>query len=364
MRIVIDARESGTSTGRYVDKLIEYLHGLKPPHEITVLTKSDRLDALRTLAPTFEIVASDYKEFTFAEQLGFLRQIKSIKPDLIHFAMTQQPVMYRGRVVTTIHDLTTARFPNPAKNRLVFAIKQRVYRWVIKKVAKKSQMLITASKYVKDDVAQYANVSPDKIIVTYEAADKIAANAEPLPQLVNKEFILYVGRATPHKNLQTAVEAFAVAQKSRSGLRFAVAGKLSDNHQQLKDYAQSRGINGLTFTDMVSEGQLRWLYENAKAYIFPSLSEGFGLPGLEAMVHGLPVIAADATCLPEIYRAGALYFDPRSADDLAAKIGQLLVDPQLASDLRVKGAAVAASYSWQKMAEQTLQVYDTVLNMK
>jgi len=361
-RIVIDARESGTSTGRYVDKLIECLHNLKPEFEIIVLTQTPRISFMKQVAPNFEVVESNFQEFTFGEQLGFKSQIKKLKPDLVHFAMTQQPVSYRGKAITTIHDLTTARYTNPAKNPLVYTLKQWVYRWVIKKVAKKSQILITPSQFVKDDVAQYANVSPDKIIVTYEAADKIIAKPEPLAQQVGKTFLLYVGRPTPHKNLQRAVDAFAAVKNPHPNLQFVLAGKFDANYQLLRDYATQKTIKGLIFTDFVSEGQLRWLYENAKVYVFPSLSEGFGLPGLEAMAHGLPVAAARASCLPEVYKDGAIYFDPFDTDDIAAKISQILDDPKLAAELKAKGAKVAASYSWQRMATQTLEVYQKALN--
>src|SRR4051812_42622487 len=96
-KIVIDARESGTSTGRYVDKLVEYLYKLRPVHEIIVLTKTPRAKFMRQIAPDFKVVESNFKEFGFGEQLGLLRQINKLKPDLVHFGMTQQPVRYRGR---------------------------------------------------------------------------------------------------------------------------------------------------------------------------------------------------------------------------------------------------------------------------
>src|SRR3989344_1392525 len=363
MKIVIDARESGgTGTGRYVDKLIENLHQLKPGFEIGVLTKPPRIDFMKRVAPNFEVVESNFKEFTFAEQLGFNSQVKKLKPDLVHSTMTHQPVSYRGKVITTVHDLTTARERNPAKNWLVFSIKQWVYRWVIKNVAKKSQILLTPSQFVKDDVAQYANVSPDKIIVTYEAADKITAKPEPLAQQVGKGFLLYVGRSTPHKNLQAAVDAFTIVKKSHPNLQFVLAGKFDANYQLLRDYAASQTIRGLVFTDFVSEGQLRWLYENAKAYVFASKSEGFGLPGLEAMAHELPVAAAKASCLPEVLKDGALYFNPLKVGDMADRISQILDDQKLASDLKAKGAQIAASYSWQRMAQETLGAYRQALS--
>src|SRR5665213_1462865 len=105
-KIVIDARESGTSTGRYVDKLVEYLHKLRPEFEIIILTKSPRLEYFKKVAPDFKTLRSDFKEFTFAEQLGLMKQVKGLKPDLVHFTMTQQPIGYKGRKLTTIHDLT------------------------------------------------------------------------------------------------------------------------------------------------------------------------------------------------------------------------------------------------------------------
>src|SRR3990167_7522141 len=131
-RIIIDARESGTGTGRYVNKLVENLAKLKPEFDFTILTKPARFDYMKMIAPSFKIVESGFKEFTFAEQIGFLKQLRSLKADLVHFTMTQQPVLYRGKAITTVHDLTTARFRNPAKNHLAYSAKQAVYKWVIK----------------------------------------------------------------------------------------------------------------------------------------------------------------------------------------------------------------------------------------
>lgn len=357
MRIIIDARESGTSTGRYIDKLVEYLHKQKPAFEIMVITMPGRVGYLKTVAPNFEIVPSTYKEFSLAEQTRFSKQLNGLKPDLVHFGMTQQPVRYRGKVVTTIHDLTTARFTNPAKNRLIYKLKQLVYKWLIKKVARKSYALITPSNFVKSDVAQYARIGPDRIRAIYEAADKIGSLAEPLPTLAGKQYLLHVGRSLPHKNLNRLIDAFIKLRATHPELQLVLAGKFDDNYQLLKNYALKTSAKDVIFTDFVSEGQLRWLYEQAVAYVFPSLSEGFGLPGLEAMVHGTPVIAANATSLPEIYKDGALYFDPLDIEDMVEKISQVLDDKTLAENLRQKGLKTAALYSWQKTAKQTLEVY-------
>jgi glycosyltransferase involved in cell wall biosynthesis len=356
-RVLVDARESGTSTGRYIDKLVEHLHKLKPEIEITVLAKSPRLDFFKQIAPDFKIVRCDVPEFSFAEQYSFVWQLYGIKNDLVHFGMTQQPVLYFGPSVTTIHDLTTARFRNPAKNQLVFGLKQMVYRQVIRRVAHKAKYIITPSEYVKMDVAQYAKIDPTKIIVTYEAADKISDKAEPLKSLAGQKFIMYVGRAQPHKNLWRLVEAFQLVRAKHPELKLALAGRKDILYHQLEKKVAKKKIDGVVFTGFVSEGQLRWLYENCQAYVFPSLSEGFGLPPLEAMMHGAPVVSSNATCLPEINGDAALYFNPLEVDDMAAKIDQVLNDEKLRNRLVADGKKQVAKYSWQRLAEQTLDVY-------
>lgn len=359
--ILIDARESGTTTGRYIDKLIEYLHILQPNHRITVATKSHRLDHFKQAAPNFEVIAADHKEFTMAEQTDFLKQLKSIRPDLVHFGKDHQPVRYKGATVTTMHDLTTMRFVNPDKARVVFKLKQAVYKWVVRRVAKKSNAIIVPSEFVKQDIVSYTGVSASKITVTHEAADQIVDTAEPITDLSDKRFIMYLGRPTPHKNLPRLIEAFKQLKGQYPELRLVLAGKLDANYQEIQRQVQNEQIANIMFTDRVSEGQLRWLFEHCEAYIFPSLSEGFGLPGLEAMVHGAPVISSDATCLPEIYGEAAHYFDPYDTHAIADAISEVLTNKNLRGQLIQNGKSQAAKYSWQHMAEQTLAVYEKVL---
>jgi glycosyltransferase involved in cell wall biosynthesis len=361
MIIVIDARESGTSTGRYEDKLIEYLHLLKPPFDITVLTKQHRLDFLKHIAPTFTIVESPYKEFTFAEQLGLKKQLNSLHPDLVHFGMVQQPILYKGRVVTTMHDLIMTWEKSPVKNPVVHWIKQQVYKWVNKRAARKSAAVITPSQFVKNAVVQFTGITPDKVTVTYESADPIPNKPEPITNLIDKPFLMYVGRPSPHKNLERLIEAFVVLKAKHPDLYLVLAGKKDSNYQRIEKLVASRDIADVIFTDFISEGQLRWLYEHCAAYVFPSLSEGFGLPGLEAMQHGAPVVSSNATCLPEIYGDAAHYFPPTDIPAMATAINDVLTDTKLRQTLITAGKAQAQKYSWRRMAEQTLDVYKQVL---
>ena len=362
MRVVIDARESGTSTGRYVDKLVENLHDLKTDIDFVILTKLSRVAFFQKNTPRFEVIESKYKEFTFGEQYGLVWQLYGLRADLVHFAMTQQPVLYFGDCVTTIHDLTTARFRNPAKNRLIFGFKQIVYRWVIKRVSRKSKAIITPSEFVKNDIAKFAKIPKNKIHLTYEAADKITTPPVPTNKLLSTNYLLYIGRPQPHKNLWRLVEAFELLRQARPELKLVLVGKKDVLYERLEKKTIKKGISGVVFTDFVSEGQLRWLYENTAAYVFPSLSEGFGLPGLEAMAHGAPVVSSNATCLPEVYGQAAHYFDPLDPKDMASKIGEVLSDGKLRAKLIANGYKQAAKYSWAEMATQTIDVYRRLLS--
>lgn len=362
MKIVIDARESGTTTGRYIDKLEENLYHLKPSYDFVILTGSSRLDHIKKVAPSFKVVESNFEDFSFAEQLGLKKQIQGLRPDLVHFGMTQQPILYRGNVVTTIHDLTTARFNNPAKNPVTFKFKQLVYRWVIKRVASKSKIIVTPSQFVKDDLISFAHINPSKVVVIHEAADKITQAAEPITSLKGKQFLFYVGRPNPHKNLDRLVQAYKTLALSHPNLLLVLAGSQDKNYQNLEKLIAKENLTSQVFMlGRVSEGALRWLYENCAVYVFPSLSEGFGLPGLEAMVHGAPVAAANTTSLPEIYGNAAVYFDPTDPSNIADAINSVLSDTKLRESLKLKGKSQAAKYSWRTMAEQTLDVYKQLI---
>lgn len=363
-RIVIDARELRTSTGRYVERLLHYLQEVdtNKSHRYIVLLKPEDIDTWTPRSKRFTKVACKYKEFSFGEQIGFLWQLYRLRPNLVHFGMTQQPILYLGKTITTIHDLTTVRFTNPSKNRVVFFIKQQVYKLVIKIAAKKSSAVITPTEYVKDDVAKFAHKNSREITVTYEAADAIKVTPKSLPDLEGKQFLMYVGRPTPHKNLDRLINAFITLSEKHPELYLVLAGKKDSLYRRYERRIRRSNIQNIIFTGFVSESQLRWLYENCSAYVFPSLSEGFGLPGLEAMVHNAPVVSSNATCLPEVYGDAAEYFDPYNEEDMAKKINKVLTNTKRRQELIAAGKKQAGKYSWRRMAEQTLDLYKAALH--
>lgn len=364
-RIVIDAREYTTTTGRYVYRLLQYLDHIDAAvptgHDFIVLLKPADMHVSTFTSPRFTKVACPHKEFTFDEQLGLLGQIKDLQPDLVHFGMVQQPIGYRGLSVTTMHDLTTIRFRNPLKNPLVFSFKQQIYKAVNQYVARKSAAILTPTDFVKQDIVHYTRVPADKITVTYEAADAISDAPEIVTGLKARKFIMYVGRPLPHKNLGRLIDAFAALKQTHPDLCLVLVGRTDPLYEQYYAAIQRRGLPDVIFTGFASEGQLRWLYEHCQAYVFPSLSEGFGLPGLEAMTHGAPVVSSNATCLPEVFGAAAHYFDPLDVGALVTAVSQVLDTPALRRNMVAQGRLQAATYSWRRMAEQTLDVYNQIL---
>lgn len=174
----------------------------------------------------------------------------------------------------------------------------------------------------------------------------------------SKPYLLYVGNAYPHKNLERLILAFQILAKNES-VNLVLVGELDYFYKKLQN--QFAYLPGLFFTDFVSDQKLKKLYQKAALYVFPSLGEGFGLPPLEAMAHGLPVVSSRATCLPEILGQAAVYFNPENVEEIAAKIGLVFKNKKLQEKLIQQGRQRIKKYSWLKMARETLETYRLVL---
>lgn len=362
--IVIDGRIRRTSTGRYVDRLLAHLQTIDNQNRYTILIQPD--DPWQPQASNFSRVDCSFPQFSFnpLDQVRFARQLKRLNPDLVHFPMNQQPLLYRGKVVTTTMDLTMLRYTHPKGTpRPIFWLKMLGYRYLFWRSNKKSAAIITITKFVRDDLAKHYPFTRGNVTVTYCASEPpLNTKSEPI-EGIRKPFIFYVGTAFPHKNLEKLIDAFVILKKSQPDLQLVLAGKREYYYEKLAKYASDKPNSAdVIFTGFVTDEELKWLYQESEAYVFPSLSEGFGLPALEAMVHGTPIICSgDLTCLPEICGDAAHYFDPNDPSDIAAKINEVLNDKTLQKNLATKGYEQAKKYSWKKMAEQTLEVYLSVL---
>lgn len=360
MNIAIDARIISTSTGRYVERLITYLEKVDTTNLYTILVRQKDKDYWHPTAPNFSVAIADYAPHSFAEQIGFLFFLYKHRFDLVHFCMFHQPLLYFKKHITTVHDLTFLRIDDTNRSKVVFTIKKLVAHVVLFVIGRTSAHIITPSQFTKDDYVHFSHISESRASVTYEAADKLPSPSEPYRPLVDKQFILYVGRQPGYKNVRRLITAHQLLLETYPELQLVLAGKIDDAAQSNKDWAAKRGYQNIIFTNFVSDQELAWLYQHCRAYVFPSFMEGFGLPGLEAMVEGAPVASSNASCLPEVYGEAAQYFNPADPQDMAKVIDSFLQSDTLRNDFIARGKKQAATYSWLRMAEQTHTLYISV----
>lgn len=362
--IVIDARNRRSSTGRYTDRLIEHLQSVDTDNKYTILIQST--DTWEPKSKNFSTQASDFPQFSFnlLNDFRFAKQITDLKPDLVHFTMTQQPLTYGGKSVTTTHDLTMLRFIRAGQTaKPLFLLKKLGYKLLFYLAHRKTSHVIAISEFVAEDLTTHYPFTKDKVTVIYESSEPpISAKATPLKG-VKKPFIMHVGSPFPHKNIQNLILAFEEIKATHPNLELVLAGKKEFYFTELEEWAKTRAsYKSIHFTGFIDDTELKWLYQNAEAYVLPSMSEGFGLPGLEAMSHDCPLVSSNATCLPEIYgEKAAHYFDPYNLNDIVRATNEVLSDKTLRESLVKAGKEQLALYSWRTMAEQTHELYEATL---
>lgn len=371
-RIVIDGRWiRQTGIGRSVEETLRHLLEVDHDNHYILLVRDEDRDHIDLKAPNLELVSCNITWYTMREQTRLLAQIKSLKPDLVHFTNFNLPVLYRGRFVVTIHDLTLLRFKNinTAKySRLVYHARDSIMRSVMRRAAKGSRAIIVPSQFVAAEVIKKYHLPKSKLSVVHWAArEPYQRTIEPSEKFgINRPYLLYVGNAYPHKNLERLILAFGkLITEYMLDYQLVIAGKKDVFHAALeREVREAKLDKRVIFTDFVSDRELAGLYKNAAIYVFPSLSEGFGLPPLEAMSYGLPVASSNATCLPEIIGDAAEFFDPTSIDDMARVMSALLADSYRRDQLRDLGRERVGQFDWSKAAQATLEVYQKALRGK
>lgn len=373
MKILIDGRGiKKTGIGRYTENTLREVLTMDKENQYQLLVKPEDRKAVKLKADNLELINTDVKWFGVKEQTELLQVINAQAPDLVHFTNFNFPIGYKGKFVITIHDLTLLHFKNlrsSMASRMYYRFKNQVMRnIVLKQGIGRARAIIVPTEYVKKDVTKTFKVRRNRIVVTYEAVDKgfyaPRINLEKFG--INKPFLLYVGNAYPHKNLERMILAFGrLTTRYLLDYQLVIAGRKDSFHQGLEEAVQEANLTDrVIFTDFVTDYELAGLYKNAKLYIFPSLSEGFGLPPLEAMAHDLPVISSNATCLPEVLGEAAEFFDPKSINGMSEAMLKVLSDEKLAKKLIVSGRKQIKKYNWNKTAKQTLEVYQKALRSK
>lgn len=356
--IVIDARRMNSSTGHYAEFLVEYLQDIDHDNQYTVILLEKEKNFWEPKADNFTVVTTTADHYTISEQLTFARLLYSLKPDLVHFTMPQQPILWFGNRVTTVHDTTLIRYENIDMSPAIYKIRKAIFTVLVRNVIQRSRKVLVPTDYVKNDLDEWTGHRyENKFIRTYESGDMIHAEPEPIQDLVGKKYLFFVGNAFPYKNLGLIVDAFAELKKKYPDLHLVFAGKKDFFYEQIEKQVNELGVADVHILGYISDGEKRWVMQNALSYVVASLSEGFHIPLLEAMYENCPVISSDATCLPEVAGDAAIYFDPYKTEALVEAVTKLVEIPGLRADLIKKGTENTKRFSWKKMAQETRRIY-------
>lgn len=364
MRIVFDGRWMGrTGIGRYADELLDQLQRLDRSNEYLVLLLPKYFETWTPSASNFTKVLTAHEVYTWQEQLLLPRQIKALKPDLVHFTSFNLPMGYRGDFVTTVHDLTLLNHKNVRGTGLKKALyegKYQVMKLVLASSVRRARAVIAPTRFVRDGLAARYPSAAGRMHVTWEAVSPDFAAPTSLARFdLPQEYLLYVGNYYPYKNIERLVRAFVRTDAYARGVTLVLNGKQDYFQDQIRAVvAEIDTQNRIVFPGYTSDGELAGLYRGAKLFVFPSLSEGFGLPGLEAMAQSVPVLASQESCFPEVFADAASYFDAYDIADMAEKIDALLKNPTELAALTAAGLERVKDFSWDTMARQTLELYE------
>lgn len=375
MIIGIDARfvgPEGTGLGKYTEKLIKNLLQIDSRNQYRIFLRQNNWSYLDLSGGNVTKVLADVPWYSLEEQLKMAGIYKSQNLNILHIPHFNVPLLYNLSFVVTIHDLIHHKFSQESattKNPIIFKTKRLAYRRIISHAIKKSKKIITPSNYVKREIINTFKVPESKIVVTYEAAEEEYFTNQ-LPTTRNQEpNLLYVGNTYPHKNIGTLLDAINILKLKMRTLPeevkniklFIVCPRDIFKSRLEKEIAEKGLTQRVEILPYQNVKDLTSIFAKVRAYVFPSLEEGFGIPGLNAMAAGLPLIASNIPTLKEVYGDSAVYFNPNDPTDIAQKINKVITSSKISNELIKKGKTQAQKYSWQKMAQETLDVYTSCI---
>jgi len=368
-KIGIDCRmysSKFTGIGRYVYELTKNLAHIDKKNTYVLFFNDPEYDNYAPPSKNIKKIKVNAAHYSLKEQTRFNRILKKEKLDLMHFTHFNAPIFYNAPSIVTIHDLTLSLYPGKKKTSFLHRM---VYNIVINSIAQKARTIIAPSNNTKSDIIEILKVPEDKIKVLYEGVNssfrQIHDETYPLAlkekYSISPPYLLYTGVWRTHKNLINLIKAFHILKTEYKYPGNLVITGRKDPAYSKPIINQTHSLNldsNIIFTGMVDELDLISIYNGAQVYVFPSLYEGFGLSPLEAMQCGTPVVASNASCIPEICgKESAIYFDPLNPKDMADKIFQVISSDSLQQKLIKNGLERIKIFSWKKMAQKTLDVY-------
>jgi glycosyltransferase involved in cell wall biosynthesis len=371
VRVGIDIRSiGGFGVGTYVRNVLRHLGRVDSTNEYLLIGLPEGMRALDELPPNFRVVPCNHGDNSFAAQWEFRRLVRRLGCDLVHIPhMSAGPQFLPCPFVITVHDLLDymyrARNHQNGHSNMHFYLSRRMLR--------KAARVLAVSNFTKKDIERLFDIDPQKIEVVYNAIDERFRQGhtnEADRQLiaeryqVNYPFLLYTGRISPHKNVVRLIEAFSAlkAELAKEGkltdLKLIIIGDEVSTQPNIRRTVIKSGVqNDVRFLGFVPIEVLRIFYDAAKVFVFPSLYEGFGLPPLEAMAHGTPVVTSNTSSLPEVVGNAAVLVNPENIFEMVRALHRVLTDQPLRERLKQRGYEQAQRYSWENSVRRLRQVY-------
>jgi glycosyltransferase involved in cell wall biosynthesis len=371
LHIVIDARRTRDfGVGTYIRSLVNALGVIDHVNRYTLVSASAEMREFSALPPNFGAAryartdASDWDNFAFPM---FLRRLS---PDLVHIPLNRVPLFMFRPYVVTIHDMAYLLYPQDGSS-----LRKQLRRFRFRRGLERAARVVAVSDATKRDVENLMGVRPNRIRRVYNAPDPGFLDSHRFRgaeerQLVMERYqvgypyLLYAGNIRAHKNVPRLIEAFAIVRGQLAdhpvykNLRLVIIGDTISQFPAVRQSViKSRVEQVVRFLGFVPFETLRCFYESAAAFVFPSRYEGFGLPPLEAMACGTPVVTANVSSLPEVVGDAAVLVNPAHVFDIARGIREVLLDESLRAELIRRGLVQAARFSWDRTARQMLEIY-------
>jgi glycosyltransferase involved in cell wall biosynthesis len=355
-------RRAGVSN--YVEALLHGLGAIDRQNRYSVYTTRGLGARALGLPPNFRVRPSRLPTINPRvripwEQLLAPALLRLGRADVYHGVLNVMPLASPVPSVVTIHDLSPFLFPQ------TFRRVNRIYtRWAIRVACRRAARILAVSEFTKQEIVRWMRVPPERVVVTYNAADDRFAppSAEELAIFrrqkgLPERFVLFLGTLEPRKNLPLLLDAYAMVARSIDA-PLLIAGSQGWLYEPVLAKAEQLGLGDrLRFVGYVDQADQHLWYAAATVFAFPSLYEGFGMPPLEAMASGTPVVVSSSSSLPEVVGDAGLVVSPSDPEELADALHRVVTDETLRAELRMRGLAQARRFSWRNTAERTLEVY-------
>jgi glycosyltransferase involved in cell wall biosynthesis len=354
------ARESGI--GRYISNLVKNLSEMDLVNSYTLYVYEDDYFRDLNLPKNFKLVTAPFRWHSFAEQFAFNTLLKSGNHDLVHFPQTNMPIFYNKKFIVTIHDLTMVKLATGRASTLFYPfyfIKLQFFKFILRKALFNSVKIVTVSEFVKKEIINNYQINSDKIQVIYNGIDtKLVRNPQNISYFeknynINKPFIFYIGNAYPHKNLERLVLAFTAFNREDK-YNLVLAGKPDFFYERLKNTFNH--LENLKFVGGISDEELSKFYSSCEFFIYPSLSEGFGIQIVEALGLGAKVCCSNNTVFPEIAQNNAIYFNPQDIEDIISSLNRTISSTNRITKEEME--RLNEKFNWNISARMHLNIYE------